>query len=189
MRRMRTRISDNAVDETRPPITAMARGWRNSEPLLTPRAVGSIPMAMAIVVMMIGRVRSCAASSKASVWPFPMRSASTACSTSKMEFLAASPISINRPISTGRFNSPAVANKARKAPASDRGNAARMITGLMKLRNNRISTPKINPIPAMIARPKLANNSCMPSASPYSGLETPAGKFFKNGSASTAVLA
>ncbi|MNV70380.1 hypothetical protein D3C71_1633430 [compost metagenome] len=59
----------------------------------------------------------------------------------------------------------------------------------MKLRNSRISTPKIKPIPAMIASPKLANSSCMPSASPYSGLETPAGRFFRNGKASTAALA
>ena len=60
-----------------------------------------MPAIMASVVMTIGRARSRQASISASRWLAPSRSRSIAYSTSRIEFLAAMPISMNRPIIDG----------------------------------------------------------------------------------------
>ena len=60
-----------------------------------------MPAIMARVVMTIGRARSRQASISASRWGMPSRSRSMAYSTSRIEFLAARPSSIRKPISEG----------------------------------------------------------------------------------------
>ena len=57
-----TNSSDSTVDKSNPPITAMAMGERNSDPSAVEMAEGSIPAAMAMVVITIGRARFRAAS-------------------------------------------------------------------------------------------------------------------------------
>ena len=126
----------------RPPITATAMGWRNSEPLPRVSAVGSMPAIMARVVMTIGRARSRQASIRASRWVAPSRSRSMAYSTSRIEFFAARPSSIRKPISEGMDSADWQMNSAEEAPPpTASGRAERMTNGLKKLRNSSTSTP------------------------------------------------
>jgi hypothetical protein len=110
-----------------------------------PSAVGSMPAIMARVVMTIGRARSWQASRMASRWLMPARSCSMAYSTSRIEFLAARPISIRKPISDGIDSDWPVTSRAKNAPPIARGRADRMVIGLKKLRNSSTSTPNTRP--------------------------------------------
>ena len=58
---------------TRPPMTAIAMGERNSAPAPRPSALGTMPAIIAIVVMMIGRARFLPASTIAFVRGMPRR--------------------------------------------------------------------------------------------------------------------
>ena len=100
-----------------------------------------MPAIMATVVMTMGLARSRQALCSASQRVWPARSSSMANSTSRMEFFAAIPNSIRRPMNTGMSISSPVIVRARAAPARLSGRAARMINGLKKLRNSSTSTP------------------------------------------------
>ena len=52
-----TKSSDSTVETSSPPITAIAIGERNSPPAPSANALGAMPAAIAIVVMMMGRAR------------------------------------------------------------------------------------------------------------------------------------
>ncbi|MNV85166.1 hypothetical protein D3C71_1791010 [compost metagenome] len=121
-------------------MTANAIGTRNSEPSPMPKAVGSMPAAMAKVVMTMGRARSRQAITSASCWLTPSRSASIANSTRRIEFFAASPMSISRPIIAGKPSSAPPTSRPRNAPANESGSAVRIVSGLKKLRNSSTST-------------------------------------------------
>ena len=95
-----TNSSDSAVDNNSPPITAIAMGARNSPPVLVPSADGTIPAAMAMVVMTIGRARLWPASIIAVARSMPPLTPSSANSTSMIAFLVTIPISIRNPITT-----------------------------------------------------------------------------------------
>ncbi len=88
----------------------------------------------------MGRARSLQASSNASRWLCPSRSRSIAYSTSRIEFLAANPISIRKPISDGMPSMEPPNSSARNAPPTAVGSAIMMITGLKKLRNSNTIT-------------------------------------------------
>ena len=81
-----------------PPITVVPMIWRATEP--APDAVhnGTQPRINANDVIRIGRRRSRAPSSAASTRFLPFSNSSLANSTIRMAFLAASPISMTRPI-------------------------------------------------------------------------------------------
>ena len=68
------------------------------------------------------------------------RRATMAYSTSKMEFLVAMPMSMIRPIREGMEKLLSASSKPTKAPPSDSGSAARMVTGCRKLPNSSTST-------------------------------------------------
>ena len=126
----------------RPPITAIDMGERklgSAKP--QPRAKGSMPAPMAMVVMMMGRARLWQASIKASHLPMPMsRWATMAYSTNKMEFLVAMPISMINPIKDGMEKLLLASNKPTNAPPKDKGRAAKMVSGCKKPLNNSTST-------------------------------------------------
>ena len=81
-----------------PPMMARPIGAWISPPSLKARASGSMPKTMAIVVMMMGRMRISPACSSASVTVAPALRAWLAKSTSRIAFLVTRPISITRPI-------------------------------------------------------------------------------------------
>jgi hypothetical protein len=96
---------------------------------------------MARVVMMMGRARLWQASSRASLRLMPCsRRATMAYSTSRIEFLVAMPISMIRPISEGMEKLLCAISRPTKAPPSDSGSAARMVTGCRKSLNSSTST-------------------------------------------------
>ena len=135
-----TNTRDSSVEESRPPITAMAMGARNSPPESQPIAAGSMPAIMAMVVMTMGRARLRPASTMASVRPVPRCIDSMAKSTSMMAFLVTMPISIRMPITTGRLIGWPVTASATMAPPMDSGSENRMVTGCRKLPNRSTST-------------------------------------------------
>ncbi len=164
-------------------------GWRNSAPFSSARAVGSMPAAMATVVMTIGRARSRQASMIASCWLMPSRSRSMAYSTSRIEFLAARPSSIRKPISDGIDSDRWKIRRPMKAPPTASGRAERITAGLKKLRNSSTSTPKIIDTPAKIASRKPPNSSAMACWLPIAAGRTPAGRCFMIGRLFTAFCA
>ena len=125
-----------------PPITATAIGERKlgSEPP-QPMAMGSMPAPMASVVMMMGRARLWHASIRASKRFSPCsRRARMAYSTSKIEFLVATPISMIKPISEGIDSDLCASSSPTNAPPSDSGSAARIVTGCSTWWNSSTST-------------------------------------------------
>ncbi len=67
-----TNTSDSTVETSRPPITAIAIGARNSPPSPNAMALGSMPATMASVVMTMGRARLRPASITASMRGMPL---------------------------------------------------------------------------------------------------------------------
>ena len=85
-------------EKASPPTTAMPSGRRDSAPAPCPSAIGRVPMSAAIVVIMIGRKRTLAASRIASCALFPwFRSASMAKSIIMIAFFFTMPISMMMP--------------------------------------------------------------------------------------------
>ena len=124
-----------------PPITAVAIGLLNdgsAAPL--PMAIGNMPAPMAMVVMIIGRARLWQASISASYRFMPSRRATMAYSTSRMEFFVATPIIMMSPMSDGIEKLLPVTRSATKAPPSESGSAARMVTGCSTSWNRSTST-------------------------------------------------
>ena len=81
-----------------PPTTARPSGRRASAPAPCPSAIGSVPMSAAMVVIMIGRKRTLAASRMASRGVLPWsRSASMAKSIIMMAFFFTIPTSMMMP--------------------------------------------------------------------------------------------
>ncbi len=130
----------SSVDTTRPPITAIAIGERNSPPAPTANAAGNMPAAIASVVMMMGRERLMPASMIAVVRSTPFSIASIAKSTSMIAFLVTMPSSISSPIATGRLSELPVMRRATTAPPIESGSENRMVTGCRKLWNRSTST-------------------------------------------------
>ena len=125
-----TKTRLKTVDVRRPPITDMPIGARNSALAPMPSATGSIPAVMATVVMMIGRARLRAAMTKASWRLRPRLSREMiAYSTSRIEFFAAMPINMMRPINDVIDSELPVIASAPKAPPSERGRAVRIVNG------------------------------------------------------------
>ena len=135
-----TTSSDSSVEVISPPITAMAIGERKLGSAPQPIAIGSMPAPIAIVVITIGRARLWHASTSASKRDSPLRRATIAYSTSRIEFLVTMPISISRPISDGIEKLLPVMSSSTNAPPIDSGSAARIVTGCMKSRNSSTST-------------------------------------------------
>ena len=132
----------NTVEEIKPPITAAAMGARK---LLSappkPITKGNIPATMAIVVMTMGRARLWQASISASKRLKPCsRCAMMAYSTSKMEFLVDTPISITKPIKDGIESILSAISRPKKAPPNDRMTDGKIVMGCMKSLNKSTST-------------------------------------------------
>ncbi|MNV91890.1 hypothetical protein D3C71_1864330 [compost metagenome] len=125
-----------------PPITATAMGERKlASAAPSPTAIGSMPAPMARVVMMMGRARLWQASISASKRVMPCsRRARMAYSTSKIEFFVAMPMSMISPMSDGIEKLFCAISSPTKAPPSDNGSAARMVTGCRKSLNSSTST-------------------------------------------------
>ena len=124
-----------------PPMTTMAMGARKLGSAPSPRATGSMPAPMAMVVMTMGRARLRQASRMASRRGRPRsRRATMAYSTRRMEFLVTMPMSMRMPIIEDMEKLFFVSSRARKAPPSDRGKAARMVKGCKKSWNNSTRT-------------------------------------------------
>ncbi len=122
-------------------MTTMAIGWRKlASPPLRLSATGSMPHAIAIVVMTIGRARLWHASTSASKRWRPARRDMIAYSTSRMEFFVTTPISIRRPMTTGMEKLVPVNTSGIRAPPSDNGSAARIVKGWRKSWKSRTRT-------------------------------------------------
>jgi hypothetical protein len=129
------------VEVIRPPMTTMAIGARKLGSLPMPMAIGNMPAPIATVVITIGRARLRQASSSASSRVMPRsRRAMIAYSTSRIEFLVATPMSMIRPIIAGIDSAVRVTNSARMAPGTESTSAARMVTGCTKSLNSSTST-------------------------------------------------
>ena len=81
-----------------PPITALPITWREIAPAPVALQSGTQPKINAKEVIRMGRRRSLAPSRAASAYDLPFSNSALANSTIKMAFLAASPISMIRPI-------------------------------------------------------------------------------------------
>ena len=123
-----------------PPMMARPIGAWISPPSLKASASGSMPKTMAMVVMMIGRMRIRPACSTASTMPAPALRAWLAKSTSRMAFLVTRPISITRPIMLKTLSVLFHSSSASITPISASGRLAMMATGCMKLPNWLAST-------------------------------------------------
>ena len=125
-----------------PPITATAIGERKLESdAPQPKAMGTMPAPMAMVVMTMGRARLLQASTMASSRDMPCtRWASMAYSTKRMEFLVAMPMSMIKPINEGMENALSATSKPTNAPPNDSGSAARMVKGCKNALNSSTST-------------------------------------------------
>ena len=172
-----------------PPTTATAIGWRNSTSAPRPTATGAMPAPMATVVIRIGRARLWAASSSASVRVMPPLMASSAYSTSRIEFFAAMPISIRMPIREEIEKVLPMISRPTNAPPMASGSAAMMVIGWVKLLNSSASTAYIRIRPVMKAPAKPTTISTRNSASPVMPCVTPAGRFLTEGRRLTAIVA
>ena len=123
-----------------PPMMARPMGAWISPPSLKARASGSMPKTMAMVVMMMGRMRMRPAWSSASATLAPALRAWLAKSTSRMAFLVTSPISITRPIMLKMLSVLRHSSRASITPISANGRLAMMAMGCRKLPNWLAST-------------------------------------------------
>ena len=82
---------------SRPPTTVTPSGWRSSAPAPAPSAIGNEPKRAQVVVIMIGRKRSWAASTIACSAGAPWLRRSIAKSTIMMPFFFTSPTSMMMP--------------------------------------------------------------------------------------------
>ena len=122
-------------------MTTMAIGARKLGSLPRPMAIGNMPAPIATVVITIGRARLWQASSNASSRLMPWcRRAMIAYSTSRIEFLVATPINMISPIIAGIDSAVRVMNSARIAPGIESTSAARIVTGCTKSLNSSTST-------------------------------------------------
>ena len=85
------------VAASMPPITGQPSAWRLAEPAPEDRTSGTQPRMKASEVMTMGRKRCLADSIAASAGPSPSSILSTANSTMRIAFLAASPMSVTSP--------------------------------------------------------------------------------------------
>ena len=129
-----------------PPITAWPIGARCSEPSVSANASGTMPKIIASVVIRIGRSRTRAACSSASVRSMPgcctePSGASVgsreriAKSISRIAFLVTSPISMTTPITENIDNVERNASSASTTPISVSGKAVISASGCRKLLN------------------------------------------------------
>jgi len=99
-----------------------------------PRASGTAPNSEAMLVIRMGRKRSCAAWRIAAVGSRPsLRCSSRAKSTIMMPFFMTMPISSTMPIKPMMSNCVPVSHSASKAPRAADSSVERMVTGCTKL--------------------------------------------------------
>ncbi len=115
-------------------MMVMPSGVRSSDPAPRSTTSGTAPNSAAIVVIMIGRKRSTAASVIAASGETPrVRSASMAKSTMMMPFFFTIPISSTMPTSATTVNSVPVSIKASSAPIPAEGRVDRIVSGWIVL--------------------------------------------------------
>ena len=119
-------------DTSRPPTTVTPSGWRSSAPAPAPMAIGSEPSSAQVVVIMIGRKRSSAASTIASSAVAPWARRSSAKSTIMMAFFFTMPISMITPISAMTERSMPKSWSVISAPMPADGRPDRIVSGWMK---------------------------------------------------------
>ena len=110
-------------------------GARISEPSVSAKASGTMPKIIARVVIRIGRSRTLAASSRASLRSMPSSRARIAKSTSKIAFLVTSPISMMTPMTENIDSVELNIISASTTPISVRGSAVISASGCKKLLN------------------------------------------------------
>lgn len=153
-----TRTSDSTVELMSPPITAISIGTRNSDPSPRTIAVGTMPAAIAEVVMMIGAGALAAG--------FHQRLALGRASAlglnrdlvQKNRIFGRQPHQHQDADQRRQAQFRAADQQPEEGAESESSSAARMVTGLKRLRNSSTSTAKIMPVPARMAKPKLANS-------------------------------
>src|SRR5712692_5769156 len=150
-----TTRSVSAVEVMTPPMTAMAMGERNSLPVPVPIAVGTMPIAIAKLVMRMGRSRRGPALSSASSTGSPSRMCCSAPSTRRMAFLVTRPISRMTPIIAPSERFLPASRSPRRAPISASGSDTMMVNGCLSDSNCEARTMKMK----MNARPKAAENA------------------------------
>ena len=153
----------SAVEVMTPPMTAMAIGERNSLPVPVPNAVGTMPMAIAALVMRMGRSRRGPALSSASSTLSPSRMFCSAPSTSRMAFLVTRPISRMTPIIAPSERFFPASSNASRAPISASGRETMMVKGCLSDSNCEASTMKMK----TKARPNAAPNASFCSLSVF----------------------
>ena len=99
-----------------------------------------MPAPMATVVTMMGWARFSQASTSACVRSMPPRRATSAYSTSRIEFLVTMPMSIRMPMVAGSDMASPLSNSRPSAPPIDSGSAAMMVSGCAKSWNSSTST-------------------------------------------------
>ena len=125
--------SVSSCDTIRPPTTVMPSGWRSSAPAPAPIAIGSAPSNAQVVVIMMGRKRSRAASTIACSAVAPWERRSIAKSTIMMAFFLTMPISMTTPIMAMTLRSMPNSIRISSAPMPADGRPDRMVSGWMKL--------------------------------------------------------
>ena len=117
------------VEISRPPITARPSGAFCSPPSPRPRLMGTMPIIIAMAVMMTGRSRvrpDSNAARKASPW---CSICSRANETTRIEFAVATPMHMMAPISAGTLSGVPVRNSIHEMPASAPGRPVMMMKG------------------------------------------------------------
>ena len=124
-----TKKSVTKVAATRPPMTARPRGAFCSPPSPMPKAMGNMPMIMAMAVMMTGR-RRVRPAARAASWAFmPAWRWSLAKVIMRMELAVATPMDMMAPMRAGTLMVVLVAQSIQRIPASAPGRAMRMMSG------------------------------------------------------------
>ncbi len=132
--RCRTRALRTSVmiwENASPPTTATPSGRLDSAPAPVPKAIGSVPIRAAIVVIMMGRNRTLQASRIASRADFPsLRSASIAKSIIMIAFFFTRPTSMMMPTKAYTLSSMWKIHSVRSAPKPANGRPVRMVSGM-----------------------------------------------------------
>ena len=121
------------VDTSMPQNTADPMITRDTAPAPDASMSGTTPRMNAKAVMRIGRKRSFAASSAASIAGFPCSRCALANSTMRIAFLAARPMSMTRPTWTNTLFSSPWSQMPKKAPKATSGVPSRTAKGSVQL--------------------------------------------------------
>jgi len=117
------------VAASMPPTTVVPRIWRELAPAPWETTNGKTPKMKANAVMRMGRSRSRAPASAASKTDVPRSYSVLQNSTMRMAFLAASPISITRPICPYTSRAKPRPQRPRNAPTTATGTESSTLNG------------------------------------------------------------